>query len=39
MTMDHEVIQRVTAIKGDVSFSRWIERAIINRLNDEEGKK
>ena len=38
MTMDHEVIQRVKEIKGDVPFSRWIERATINRLEEEEVK-
>lgn len=39
VSLDHEVIERVKAVKKDVPFSRWIERAIVNRLAEEELEK
>ncbi|MCK9327231.1 MAG: hypothetical protein M0P69_17190 [Bacteroidales bacterium] len=35
ITLDETIIQRVRKAKGDTGMSRWIERAIINRFEEE----
>jgi len=36
ITIDYDVMQRVNAIRGDTPFSRWVEEAVIRRLEEEE---
>lgn len=36
ITLDENVISRVHEVMGDVPFSRWVERAVRNRLEEEK---
>jgi len=38
ITIDYDVMERVNAIRGATPFSRWIEEAVVKRLEEEEEK-